>query len=109
MPVEDCPEGYPRLAAFLDSADEFTVYRRFGWLQSRLLLRKQGELHSLEAKLGEIDQDILEQRPVWLQKVNLPQQEPLIVEQQNLLTKIETKWCEYGTSYLSLADVCKIY
>src|SRR5215469_11608832 len=39
--VYSCPEGYPRLAAFLDSDENFMVYRRFGYLQSRLLLEKQ--------------------------------------------------------------------
>ncbi|KAH6712332.1 hypothetical protein BKA61DRAFT_736758 [Leptodontidium sp. MPI-SDFR-AT-0119] len=54
--LNDCPEGYPRLAAFLDSNENFMLYRRFGFLQSRLLLYKQDELRELEARLDRIDQ-----------------------------------------------------
>ena len=47
--------GYPNLAAFLDSDEGFMIYRRFGWLQSRLLLDKQEELRLLEIKLERLD------------------------------------------------------
>jgi len=53
--VEQCPEGYPRLAAFLDSDENFMLYRRFGFLQARLLLNKQDELRDLEKKLDRMD------------------------------------------------------
>ena len=43
------------LATFLDSDDCFMVYRRFGFLQSRLLLEKQEELRELEGKLDRLD------------------------------------------------------
>lgn len=53
--MEECPEGYPRLAAFLDSDDCFMIYRRFGFLHSRLLLWKQNELEEVEQALDELD------------------------------------------------------
>lgn len=49
--VEDYASGYPKLAAFFDSDDQFSVYRRFGYLHSRLLLYKQDELRELEDRL----------------------------------------------------------
>jgi hypothetical protein len=48
------------LAAFLDSDEGFTIYRRFGYLQSRLLLDKQEQLRLLEEKLEHLDLKITE-------------------------------------------------
>ncbi|KAH7412875.1 hypothetical protein BKA64DRAFT_702990 [Cadophora sp. MPI-SDFR-AT-0126] len=53
--MSDCPDGYPHLAAFLDSNENFMLYRRFGFLQGRLLLYKQDELRELEARLDRMD------------------------------------------------------
>lgn len=47
--------GYPKVAAFFDSDDQFSVYRRFGYLHSRLLLYKQDELRELEERLQTMD------------------------------------------------------
>ncbi|KAE8443151.1 hypothetical protein EG329_002320 [Mollisiaceae sp. DMI_Dod_QoI] len=53
--LEECAEGYPRLAAFLDSDENFMLYRRFGFLQARILLYKQDELRELEEELDGMD------------------------------------------------------
>ena len=53
--VSRCPEGYPQLAAFLSSEENFMIYRKFGYLQSRLLLYKQDELRHLERELDRQD------------------------------------------------------
>ncbi|KAF2268848.1 hypothetical protein CC78DRAFT_510082 [Lojkania enalia] len=53
--LNDSPKGYPNVAAFLDSDEGFTIYRRFGYLQSRLLLSKQEELRRLEVKLERLE------------------------------------------------------
>ncbi|KAL8952486.1 MAG: hypothetical protein Q9222_001589 [Ikaeria aurantiellina] len=53
--VEECPSGYPKVAAFLDSDDNFMIYRRFGFLYSRVLLSKQDELRVLEEDLDSMD------------------------------------------------------
>ena len=58
-----CPAGYPRLAAFLDSDENFMLYRRFGFLQARALLYKQDQLRELENKLDKLDQRDSEERP----------------------------------------------
>jgi hypothetical protein len=54
-PVESCPPGYPHLAAFLSSDENFSLYRRFSYLSARLLLHKQDTLRALEAKLDALD------------------------------------------------------
>jgi hypothetical protein len=49
--------GYPRLASFLDTDENFMLYRRFGYLHARLLLQKQDELRKLEEALDNLDQE----------------------------------------------------
>lgn len=47
--------GWPQLAAFLDSADSFAIFRRFGNSHCRVLLHLQAEITSLEKQLRELD------------------------------------------------------
>lgn len=53
--VEDRYRGYRSLSTFLDSDENFMIYRRFGYLHSRVLLRKQDQLRVLEEELDEYD------------------------------------------------------
>ena len=53
--VHGGPNGCPKLATFLDSDDSFMIYRRFGFLQARLLLEKQDSLRVLEQRLDRLD------------------------------------------------------
>jgi len=53
--VEQCDQGYPYLASFLDSDENFMIYRRFGFIHARLLLQKQDELRIMEAELDRMD------------------------------------------------------
>ncbi len=53
--MESCPEGYPRLAAFLSSEHSFSIYRGFGYLHSRVLLSLQDHIVSLERELDQKD------------------------------------------------------
>lgn len=39
----------------MDSDDNFMIYRRFGFLYSRVLLQKQDELRELEENLDQLD------------------------------------------------------
>jgi hypothetical protein len=55
--VEDVYRGYRSLSTFLDSDENFMVYRRFGYLHSRVLLRKQDKLRKLEDELDSYDDD----------------------------------------------------
>lgn len=43
------------------------LYRRFAYIQSRLLLRKQEELRELEGRLYLLDRDIAKWNPVLMQ------------------------------------------
>ncbi|OCK93309.1 uncharacterized protein K441DRAFT_142941 [Cenococcum geophilum 1.58] len=53
--LEDCPKGYPKLAAFLSSEHNFSLYRGFSYLHSRVLLDLQDEISTLEKELDTAD------------------------------------------------------
>jgi hypothetical protein len=55
--IESFPRGYSSLAAFLSSDREFTVFRCFSRLHTRVLLHKQDELAQLEQRLDELDEE----------------------------------------------------
>ncbi|CAG1982738.1 unnamed protein product [Fusarium graminearum] len=54
--IDDSPRGYPSLAAFMSADKDFTMFRSFSRLHTRLLLHKQDELTELEQRLDELDQ-----------------------------------------------------
>lgn len=53
--MEHCSEGYSRTAAFLSSETNFSLYRGFGYLFSRVLLNLQDEIAALERELQDLD------------------------------------------------------
>ena len=96
--VEERPLGYPRLGAYLDSDEQWVIYRRFGYLRQRVLLHLQSELVDLEATLEDVD--ILEaaKRPQNLRSRRayenlIPLKGP---KGSDLLLKIQQKVKEYG-------------
>lgn len=91
MPVRDHPTGYPRLATFLDSDENFMMYRRFGFIQARLLLDKQNELQYLERRLDKEDNRTPESD---LQNAELGSESPS--RRKELLRNLETKYLEYS-------------
>lgn len=70
------------------------MYRRFGFLQSRLLLDKQDELRQLEKALDKLDKREAKK------DVKRPMTRDLLDEdlkpRQHLLNVIEQKFCSYG-------------
>lgn len=53
--MDQYPEGYGKLAAFMDCDPNFRIYRKFGWLHNRVLLHIQDELQKLEHELEVVD------------------------------------------------------
>jgi hypothetical protein len=53
--LEKHPNGWARLAAFLNSGDELAIFRRFGEMHCRVLLMLQTEITKQEKKLAELD------------------------------------------------------
>lgn len=55
MEVDSYSKGLSRLAKILDSNDRFMMFRQFRYVQARLLLRKQDQLHILSQRLEVMD------------------------------------------------------
>lgn len=105
--VEDIPDGFPNVAAFADSDESFAIYRRFGYLQARVLLDRQEELSSLEEQLDALDKDDINENPDAL--CSRYSDEGHAVARAELLNLIQRKYLEYGwcprTYSLSLTDL----
>ncbi|PMD21474.1 hypothetical protein NA56DRAFT_703659 [Hyaloscypha hepaticicola] len=55
-PIDSYPPGWPQLAAFMHSEDNFAIFRRFGLVHCRVLVQLQAEIQLLEKKLSALDQ-----------------------------------------------------
>ncbi|KAH8684300.1 hypothetical protein BGZ60DRAFT_523524 [Tricladium varicosporioides] len=53
--VHDLPEGFPQLASWLNSNNNWNIYRGFGSLSARVLVDLQIELTQLEQKILDLD------------------------------------------------------
>lgn len=77
------------MAAFLDSDENFMMYRRFGWCQSRLLLRKQKEIAGMEKDLEFQDISFRDEETREGRK-------EISDYREELLSKLEAKLTEYS-------------
>ena len=84
------------MATFLDSDDNFMVYRRFGYMQSRILLARQERLRRLEIQLDELDKDQVSRtnNSDLLCKAKIGGE--MEVEREKLMLEIEKEYFEYG-------------
>jgi len=96
--VDDFEDGYPKLATFHNSSENFSIYRRFGYLQSRLLLDKQDELRVLEARLDEYD------REHELDGITRALSPEKINPRNALLKEVETAFNAYGRVHTCLSS-----
>lgn len=93
LKVNEFKWGYPNLAIFQSSDEVFGLYRRFGYLQSRLLLEKQDVLRVLENKLNRFDLKNLETS-------NNRHSDNHPSPREQLLEKIEQAFNSYGETKL---------
>lgn len=98
MLVDDHPQGYPQLAAFVNSDENFLVARKYGFLRSRVLLYRQDELSVLEKDLIALDDDDKEKRELALRsrKHDEETDKDPIYSRKVLIQKIDDKLKEYG-------------
>ncbi|KAF7508635.1 hypothetical protein GJ744_009027 [Endocarpon pusillum] len=129
--IDDHPEGYPQLAAFLDSDRNFLMCRKFGWLRNRVLLYRQDELtlQSRKKDNGREDIDYAWSRQKLIQDIDdkMKQYDDLVsrlksyvslktpssrnynsfrswILDRKPLTREETKFVQYGDDFVALAD-----
>ncbi|TVY90127.1 hypothetical protein LAWI1_G005360, partial [Lachnellula willkommii] len=101
--VDNCPEGYPRLAALLDSDENFLLYRRFGYLQARLLLHKQDQLRELEVELNDWDKIDEARAPMWLRSREMDDVKNK--DRKKVLERIEKMFLEYSQLLTTAHDL----
>ena len=102
--MDDAPDGYPRMATFLDSDENFMLYRRFGYLQARLLLEKQDDLRRLESRLGLLDGD--DEGKTDVLKTREYYDDEYMKERKSLMEVIEKKWLEYCEFSMRVLPTC---
>lgn len=90
--VDDFRLGYPNLATYTNSSDNYALYRRFGYLQSRLLLEKQDVLRVLEQRLEAYDNDHVNSS--FTRDLSADE----LMPRQALLEEIEHAFNAYGES-----------
>jgi hypothetical protein len=95
--VEDHPDGWPRLAAFLNSEDHFGIFRRFGLLHCRILLELQIEITELENRLVALDRKDAEPGSSTGYRLRTAHYQPgWDAEQKELLELLREKLLAYG-------------
>lgn len=95
--VDDHPRGYPNLAAFMISSDNFLMCRRFAFLHSRVLLHRQDELAEMEKTLLAMDDEDVELgEELALQSRRRDDLRPEQPSRKSLIDKIDTKLKDYG-------------
>jgi hypothetical protein len=56
--IDEAPPGYPSVAALFSKDNDFAIFRRFRYLNTRNLLYLQAELIALETKLEDLDRSL---------------------------------------------------
>ena len=95
------------VSCFLDSDEQFMIYRRFGIIHARLLLYTQDELRALEAQLARMDnQDSKNEAKrtdlMCREKDEACKATPGKESRKQLLERIKQKTLEYGLHKISL-------
>ncbi len=91
------PEGYPLLARFQDSEENYMIYRRFGEVQARLLLEAQDDVRRLETQLHSLDRiETGTDSPERLCKRSF-QNKDSSPERQKLMASLKDAFKNYGT------------
>ena len=95
--VEDYPMGWPQLAAFLNSDDNFGIFRRFGQSHCRVLVQLQAEITILEEELRELDKfDSREGSSTLCRLKRLDCQNSEEKGQKEKIDRLRVKLFEYG-------------
>ena len=103
--LEKHPDGWPRLAAFLNSADNTAIFRRFGQLHCRELVMLQTEITKLEQKLTELDKHDSESASTAYRLRTTYHQDGWDTERMDLREEIRVKLLIYWM--YSLSNVLK--
>ncbi|KAL9036259.1 MAG: hypothetical protein Q9180_004403 [Flavoplaca navasiana] len=93
--LDDHPRGYPKLAAFISSSDNFLMCRRFAFLHSRVLLHRQDELAEMEKALIAMDDEDKDLDHLALQSRRRDDHRTEEPSRKSLMNKIDDKLKSY--------------
>ncbi|PMD43889.1 hypothetical protein L207DRAFT_482501 [Hyaloscypha variabilis F] len=99
---DEYPNGWPRVAAFLESCDSFSMYRRFGQSHSRLLVTHQCNITDLETQIQNLDKDDDEGGPDMQFRLKTRyHEEGFDTKKRDLLEKLERELLAYDALLLN--------
>ncbi|KAK8184414.1 hypothetical protein BC567DRAFT_260596 [Phyllosticta citribraziliensis] len=101
------PQGYPMLAAMLNSDENFMMCRRYGFLHNRVLLYRQDELRALESKLLALDKmDIRDGNDRFLKSRESDDSRSDV--RANLIREIDDKLREYDDAVIRARQMASL-
>ncbi|KAL8919813.1 MAG: hypothetical protein Q9172_004793 [Xanthocarpia lactea] len=100
--IDDHPKGYPKLAAFMNSSENFAMCRRFAFLHTRVLLHRQDELAEMEKTLIAMDDEDQDIDPLSLESRRRDDDRVEQPSRKSLMAKIDDKLKDYDRDYGSL-------
>ena len=97
--VEEYPEGFPKLAAFISCDDSLAMHRAFKYCHNRVILQLEVEITELEKQLYTLDKEDKadperEHRLQWTEH-----EEGWDTAQVELIAKLKFKLKEYGENW----------
>jgi hypothetical protein len=94
--VDDYPKGYPQLACFANSDDNFANVRRFGRLSYRILAHLQNDLTEMEKMLDELDKKDAADKIMGKRLRAFENYNGWNDDQRKLVSKITATYSQYG-------------
>jgi hypothetical protein len=97
--VDDYPEGFPKLAAFISCDDSLAMHRSFKYCHNRVLLHLEVEITELEKKLHILDKEDAAD-PDRMHRLQWTEhEEGWDTTQAELVDKLISKLNKYGEHY----------
>lgn len=106
--IDDHPLGYPRLAAFMNSSDNFLMCRRFSFLHSRVLLHRQDELAEMEKTLLAMDDEDVDLDELALGSRRRDDERTEEPSRSSLINKIDAKLRDYDELALRVRSMVAV-
>ncbi|KAH8799915.1 hypothetical protein F5882DRAFT_514544 [Hyaloscypha sp. PMI_1271] len=93
--IDEYPDGFSRLAAFVNSDDDFAMARSFGYCHTRVLLELQVEVTELEKALFALDKKDEANPAMKNRRRSTKHKENADTEYKELMSELKTKLKEY--------------
>lgn len=102
--VHHHPQGYPQLACFMNSNNDWTIFRRFSYLSTRVLNHLEVELTDIEKELDAIDRNDAAD-PIRKRRLRGFESTKWDNAHLEVLARCRTKLCEYNELFVGHSQV----